>query len=121
MNAPDGAGQARRRGASPVLWAVLGLLVWAVHFFAVYAANALACERAWAGAVPAAVAVATALALAALGGVLWAARPALRRAAAEGGEEEPRFSLWLSAATAALAALAVVFQAIPAALVGACG
>ena len=58
-----------------------------------------------------------------LAGLALVMRPALRRLDGpldEGGETEPRFTRWFAATTAALAALAVVFQAVPALVVPAC-
>ncbi|MFC7477231.1 hypothetical protein ACFQS7_22910 [Dankookia sp. GCM10030260] len=111
-----------------VLLSVAGLVVWAGHFTAVYAVSALACERGLVAdsllglpLVPALVGLATLLALALLALVL---RPALadpEMALTEGGEAEPRFTRWFAASTAVLAALAVVFQAVPALLLSGCG
>lgn len=118
-------------GARPVLGVLLsvaGLVVWAGHFALVYAASALACERGLLGRtllglplVPAVVGLATLLALALLALVL---RPALAdpdMALTEGGEAEPRFTRWFAASTAVLAALAVVFEAVPVLLLPGCG
>jgi hypothetical protein len=123
----SGAAQPSTRPILAVLLNALGLAVWAAHFGAIYAVNALACERDLAlrplglPFVPAAVIGLTLLAVLALALIL---RRAVRRLAPphdEGGEEEPRFTTWFAAATAALAALAVLFQAAPALVVPSCG
>jgi hypothetical protein len=118
----------RPRRTIAVLASVLGLVVWALHFALVYAVNALACERDWAGWrpfglpwVPVAILVLTIGALAALGLLLRAARGRLAGSWIEGGEAEPGFTAWLAAAAAGYSALAVLFQAMPALLVPACG
>ncbi len=119
----------RPRPVRQVLLSALGLAVWAAHFGAIYALNALGCERAWASWrpfglpwVPLAILLVTLLALAGLAGVALAAR---RRMALgpwdEGGEAEPRFTAWFALAAAAYSALAVLFQAAPALTVPACG
>lgn len=118
------------RAARPVFDVLLnaaGLAIWAAHFGAIYAVHALACERDLSAIrplglpfAPATILLLTLAALAALALVMW---PALRRLGPpldEGGEEEPRFTRWFAAATAGLAALAVVFQAAPALVMPSC-
>lgn len=111
-----------------VLFPALGLVVWAAHFGVSYAANALACARGFADArllgqplVPAVIMGLTAVALLALGLVIRASLSGLEGSLEEGGEAEPRFTRWLAATAAALAALAVLFQAVPALSVPPCG
>jgi hypothetical protein len=116
------------RAALQVLSAAAGLAVWAAHFGLIYAVNALACERHWAGGrllglpwVPVAVALLTAAAL----GLLWliwrgARRDMPRGLWDEGGEAEPRFTAWVTAGTAAYSALAVLFQAAPVLILAGC-
>lgn len=124
------SGIARKPGR-PILETLLnalGLAIWAAHFGTVYATNAVACARGLAGTtllglpfVPVAV---TALTLLALVGLAWVMRSALvglDPPLDEGGEAEPRFTRWFALATAALAALAVFFQGIPALVVPPCG
>lgn len=111
-----------------ILLNALGLAIWAAHFGAIYAANAFACARGLAGArllgLPVVPVVVSALTLLALAALAWVMRAALVRLAPpldEGGEAEPRFTRWFAFATAALAALAVTFQGIPALVVPPCG
>jgi len=114
-------------GARRALWPAAPLLVWGAHFGVVYAVHALACERSLAGLrvlglpfVPALCVAATALALAAL---LLLARPgiaALRRDGVEGDAGEPGFRLWFAAAAALAAAVAILFQTMPALIMPAC-
>jgi hypothetical protein len=111
-----------------LLLSALGLAIWAAHFGALYAGNALACERGPAGSrllglpfVPSLVVLAT---LAALVPLLLLLRAAARRIAGpltEGGEAEPGFTTWFAAASSAYAILAVLFQAAPALMVPPCG
>lgn len=113
---------------SAVVTPLAGLVVWAAHFAAIYAISAVACERGLAGQrvlglpwVAALVGLATVVALVVLA---VAARPAWhapRGPVLDGGEAEPQFSRWLAGSSAALAALAVLFQALPAALLPGCG
>ena len=114
----------RARPMTDALWGGLGLLIWAAHFGAIYAVHALACERDLSAlrvlGLPLPVAAIIALTAAAL----LALAPLIRRLDPprdEGGEEEPRFTRWFGAATAALAAVAVLFQAAPAMVLPSCG
>jgi hypothetical protein len=118
------------RSARPtldVLWSTGGLVIWAAHFTAIYATTALACERGLDGThllglpfVPAMVAAWTLLALGGLGLMMRGALAGLGAPLDEGGEAEPRFTRWFALAGAALAALAVLFQAVPAMVLPAC-
>lgn len=128
----DSAAEARRArvaGFSPILGAVAGMVVWAVHFGAVYGVNAVACARGFAGRavlglplVPLLVLGASALAL---GAVAVVGVRAWRRLHAglsgEDGEYEPQFTVWMSAAVALLAALAIVWEAVPVLMLRPCG
>ena len=124
----SGEASGRARPVPRVLLSAIGLAVWAAHFGAIYAANALACESGLAGRrllglplVPALVAGFTLLALAALGVVLRASLARLDPPWGEGGEAEPRFTTWFAAAAAALAMQAVLLQAAPAQVLPPCG
>jgi hypothetical protein len=120
---------ARLAGMSPLLGAVAGMLAWALHFTVAYGVTALACARGLADRtvlglplVTALVAGATALALAATAVV--AARAARRLQgglSGEAGEDDPRFTAWLGAAVALLAALAILWQTVPALVLRPCG
>jgi hypothetical protein len=90
----------------------LGALIWAVHFAVIYATTSLLCARgASRGVVVGAVGVATLMALAATIAVFVRSG---RAAAREG------FLPWMAAGIAGLAALAIVWEALPALLVPAC-
>lgn len=115
-------------GFAPILAALAGMLVWAIHFGAVYVATAIACARGFAELVvaglpliPAMVLGATALALAAVG---WIAARAYRRLrsdlSGEDGEDDPQFLIWFTLAVALASALAIVWEGIPVLIVGAC-
>ncbi|HZF74752.1 MAG TPA: hypothetical protein VE033_02820 [Acetobacteraceae bacterium] len=111
-----------------VLLNALGLAIWAAHFTAIYATNALACARGLANTalfgLPFVPVLVTAFTVAALGGLALVMRSALRGLNPpldEGGEAEPRFTRWFAFSTAALASLAVLFQGLPALVVPPCG
>lgn len=116
------------RHAATIFVGVVGLVLWALHFTAIYAINAFACERGRESAlllglpwVPVMVGIATIAILLPLALVL---RVTLRRLAGpvtEAGQAEPRFTLWFAAATSLYAVLAVLFQAAPALVLPACG
>lgn len=109
-------------GAAHALRPALGLVVWGVHFGVIYAAHALACERGLAASrvlgLPFVQAIAAIATVGALGILLLLARGL--PVAADGGEEEPGFRQWLAAAACILAAIAIVFQAVPAFVLPAC-
>lgn len=108
-----------------VIWPAAGLAVWGAHFGAIYAVHAHACERDMAGRellglpwVPALVGGATILALVVLAVLILLARPG--GAVTDGGEAEPRFTLWFGAAACVVAGFAILFQAAPAMVLPAC-
>jgi hypothetical protein len=114
------------RSALSVVGIAAGFALWALHFTLIYAINAVACERGLEGStllglpwVPVLVAIATLLVMVPLVLLLRGSIGRLR--AAEGGEAEPGFSRWFTAAAAGYAMLAVVFQAAPSLVLPACG
>lgn len=116
------------RPVPALLLSLAGLVVWAGHFAVIYAATALACERDLAGRtllglpwLPAMVGIATVAALALFALVLRRSVQGLTAPLMEGGEAEPRFTLWLACSTSAMAGLTVMFQAAPALLLAGCG
>lgn len=109
-----------RRPRLPALLLMLGgAVLWAVHFLVVYGIAAVACARGFAAAtwsgiaiVPALLAVATALALA--GAALLGQRgAAAMHAAAAAGDRSRRFAGFVAAGLAALALLAIAYEALP--------
>lgn len=95
-----------------------GALIWAVHFMAIYGFTTLACTRGFAGAqwlgigvVEWAIGVATLIALAAVVSIIVAAT---RLTPVVG------FTEWMTAGVAALAAVAIVWEALPAMMVPPC-
>jgi hypothetical protein len=97
---------------------VSGALIWAVHFIAIYGFTSLACARGLAttqwlgiGIVAWTIGAATMIALAAAVAVIVSAT---RTAPVNG------FTEWITAGVAALAALAIVWEALPAIMVPAC-
>jgi NO-binding membrane sensor protein with MHYT domain len=92
------------------LWIVSGVAVWALHFMAIYGFTALACARGFPSAIPWAIAIATVLATALAVAIV--ARHYPRRS---------EFVHWMTATVAALALLAIVFEALPALWLPACG
>lgn len=94
------------RGAS---WVAAGVLVWALHFAAIYGFTALACARGLAHVVPTAIGAASAIALVAVVAII-----------VSGWRRRAHFEHRLSASLAALALLAIVYETIPAWTVPAC-
>ena len=87
-----------------------GVIVWALHFAAVYGGTALACARGWEGVVPAFIGGASAVAVLACAAIIVA-----------GWRRRAAFEHWLSATLAALGLVAIVYEAIPVLMVPACG
>lgn len=108
-------------GFSPILGAISAMIVWAAHFLTVYGAQATACVRAPADAmllgrplVPALVLGTTALSLFVVTVIGLRAWRRLRSGlAGEEGEDPPQFTVWMTAAIALLAGLAIVWEALP--------
>ncbi|MGQ9368104.1 hypothetical protein [Azospirillum sp. ST 5-10] len=116
-----------RRFAGLLAGMMAGLLIWAAHLAVVYAFTALGCARGFAGAtlfgiglVPAGVALATLLALAAAGLVAVRAWRGPWPAAGASGEAGG-FVRWMTAAFAGLSWLAILWIGLPALQVPACG
>ncbi|PWS35471.1 hypothetical protein DFH01_17840 [Falsiroseomonas bella] len=119
----------RARGMPAIIGVVAALLVWAVHFLAIYGAQATACIRAAPDAelfgqplVPALVLGLTAVALlavAAIGLLAWRRLPS--GMAGQEGEDQPCFLAWLTLATALFAALAILWEALPVLILPPCG
>ena len=118
----------RVAGFSPVLGAVSAMIVWAAHFLAVYAAQATACARGAAGEelfgqplVPALVLGLTAVSLLAVAAIGLRAWRRLRGGmTGEEGEDEPQFTVWMTASISLLAALAIIWEAVPALIIHPC-
>jgi hypothetical protein len=96
-----------------------GIVVWALHLLALYGVTALACARGlddvrWLGfgIVPWTVVLAT---LIGVGVVAWIGTSAWRTHSRE------RLAPWLSATLCAVAAFAMLLEAIPVAIVSVCG
>lgn len=94
---------------SAALWMSSGVIVWALHFGALYGLTALACARGWQSLVVPSIALATAL----------AAILALLIVVA-GWRRRARFESWMTAGIAALALVAIVWEAIPVLIVPIC-
>ncbi|MBR0665508.1 hypothetical protein GXW71_14190 [Roseomonas hellenica] len=115
----------RAAGLAPLIGATAGLIVWALHFGAIYLANAIACGRGLAGhrlfgqpIIPVLILAATALALLLLLGIGMRAR---RRPRVRDGAGVRHFLARLTLATTLLAALAVTWEGAAVLLVGPCG
>jgi len=87
-----------------------GVIVWAVHFGALYGFTALACARGFAGAVPWVTGAASFVAVLAMLFIM--ARNLPRR-----GE----FESWMAFSIAALALVGIVFETVPVYVVRTCG
>ena len=96
--------------AAAMLRATGGLILWAAHFTILYGVVGLACARGVPAVVPWTAAIATLLAVA---GAAWLTLSGLRR-----GPHD--FLAWLTAAAAASALVAIVWQALPVLLVPWC-
>ncbi|HEX7054321.1 MAG TPA: hypothetical protein VF211_10375 [Burkholderiales bacterium] len=101
------------RRVSPFAAAALRLsapvLVWALHFAAVYGFTGLACARGWASAVPGAVGAASVIAAAAALAIV-----------AAGWRRRAELESWLSAALGGFALVAIAYEALGAWIVPAC-
>ena len=113
---------------SPMLFMLVGLLIWAAHFTVIYGFNALACARGFETAsigglpaVPLGVIIVTLLALGCLavtGYLAWNGRqPVLPNGS---GREVTQFVRQISLLGVAIAALGVTWEAIPAFLIPPC-
>jgi hypothetical protein len=91
------------------LWIASGVLVWALHFTALYGFTALACARGFPRAVPGFVAGAT-LVAGALAAVL----------VLKGYRGRREFIEWMTASVAGLALVAIVYESITVLLVPLC-
>jgi hypothetical protein len=99
-----------RRFAPAALGLSAAVVVWALHFTALYGGTALACAR----GMPQVV-------LPAITGATLAAAVALAVIAVRGWSRRAVFEHWLSAALAAVALLAVLWEALPVLVVPPCG
>jgi len=95
---------------SRILFMSSGVVVWALHFSAIYGVTGLACARAWTWLVAPSAAFSTALAFIAIGVILAVALP--RRA---------QFEYWMSACLAGFALAGIAFEALAVLLVPVCG
>lgn len=86
-----------------------GVMVWALHFTAIYGITGLACARGWDRLVVPSVAVTTVLALIAMAPIL-----------ALGIRRRAQFEYWMTASIAALALVGIVWEAITVLLVPIC-
>jgi hypothetical protein len=103
-----------RTGTDPVfLNAALrlsaGVIIWALHFAAVYGFTALACARGWNGVVLPFIVTAGLVAASAVIGVIVA-----------GVRRHTGFEGWMSAAIGGLALVAIVYETIPVLIVPPC-
>jgi hypothetical protein len=91
------------------LWIASGVIVWALHFTALYGFTALACARGFPRALPWVIGAAT-LAAAALAVAIIALAYSKRR----------DFVDWIAAGVAAFALLVIAWEALPVLFVPAC-
>jgi hypothetical protein len=82
------------------LWISSGIVVWALHFTALYSLTALACARGQAQAVPWIVVFATLIAAMVAIGIL-----------VKGYRGRPAFIEWMTMSVAALALIAIAYEA----------
>jgi hypothetical protein len=86
-----------------------GVIVWTLHFAAIYGVTGLACARGWTSIIAPSIGAATALAAAACIAIIVA-----------GWRRRAEFESWLSASVGALALVAIVYEAIPVLIVPIC-
>lgn len=86
-----------------------GVIVWTLHFAAIYGVTGLACARGWTSIVAPSIGAATALAAAACIAIIVA-----------GWRRRAEFESWLSASVGALALVAIAYEAIPVLIVPIC-
>ena len=87
-----------------------GVIVWTLHFAAIYGVTGLACARGWTSIIAPSIGAATALAAAACIAII-----------VGGWRRRAEFESWLSASVAALALVAIVSESIPVLSVPPCG
>jgi hypothetical protein len=87
-----------------------GIIIWALHFAAIYGLTALACARGWDAAVVPALWLATAVAAIAALAVI-----------AVGWRRRDVFEYWLAATVAGFGLVAIVYEAVTIFMVPACG
>lgn len=107
------------RSAWTLLWIGTGLIVWALHFLVLYGTTALVCARRLdAAGGPGAAIVAWTAALATIACIAVVARVGF---AAWRGRRRDRLAPWLTATLCAMAAFAMLLEAIPVLIVPTCG
>lgn len=92
-----------------ILFMSSGVVIWALHFGTIYGLTGLACARGWQSLVPPGIALATALAAILACAVLVA-----------GWRGRAQFESWMTAGIAALALVAIVWEALPVLVVPIC-
>ena len=90
------------------VWISSGALVWALHFGVIYGFTGLACARGFGTAAPWVIGAATGVAAAGAIAII------LTHLSSD-------FTRWMSAAVAAAALLAILWEGLPALMVPACG
>lgn len=92
-----------------ILFMSSGVMVWALHFTAIYGIAGLACARGWHSLVLPSIAIATAIAAIASVSII-----------AAGLRRRDQFEYWMSSAIAGLGLVAIVWEAMPVLLLPAC-
>ena len=87
-----------------------GVIIWALHFAAIYGLTALACARGWNAALVPALWIATAVAVVASLAVI-----------AAGWRRRDVFEYWLAGTLAGFGLVAIVYEAVTILMVPACG
>lgn len=117
-----------QRFIGPTLFMLAGLVVWAAHFTAIYGLNAVVCARGFAAAsiialpvVPLGVTILTLLAVAGLAGPAYLAWVGRHPSMPDGsGPEVARFVRQMTILVSAIAAVGVIWEAVPAFLIPPC-
>ena len=86
-----------------------GVVIWALHFGAIYGLTGLACARGWQEMVPPGIGLATVVAAILAVAVVVA-----------GWRRRAQFESWMTAGIAALALVAILWEALPVLIVPIC-
>ena len=95
---------------SRILFMSSGVMVWALHFTAVYGITGLACARGWHSLVMPSIVVATAIAAIASVSII-----------AAGLRRRSQFEYWMSASIAGFGLVGITWGAVPFFLLPICG
>jgi hypothetical protein len=108
------------RFSARLMFVLGGLIVWGAHFLLIYPFNAIACTRGFAAAAPPTILALTALALAALAALVYAAARNRGPLGARSGDPNQGLLRMLAIGIALLAGVAVVWETLPVLMIPPC-